>query len=291
MLGIIAGTGLGEAFFDGAYVEERVVDTPFGKPSSPVRLVEVGGARVAILARHGDGHTLPPSMVPYRANVFALKSLGVTHLVASGAVGSLREEIAPRDLVLVDQLVDRTYRRVPTFFDDGLAVHVELAQPYCPGLRARLAALRGDARGAGTYVCIEGPQFSTVAEATMHRALGADVVGMTALPEARLAREAEMCCALVAFATDYDCWRAPAAGASKHALLTEIIANVTAATASAMALVHALALDLTSHPPEPCACQSALELGIWTRRDRIDEGARSKYGPLLAKYLGARADA
>ena len=161
MIGLVAGTGLGEAFFRGAYVEERTIETPFGRPSSAVRIVEVDGTRVAILARHGDGHTIPPSSVPYRANIFALKSLGVTHLVTSGAVGSLREEIAPRDLVLVDQLIDRTYRRVPTFFDEGLAVHAELAHPYCPSLRTRLKKLADG-----------------VAEATLLAAAGLNRLGM-----------------------------------------------------------------------------------------------------------------
>ena len=221
MIGILGGTGLGDAFFAGAFVEERVVETPFGRPSSPVRFVDVEGARVAVIARHGDGHTIAPSSVPYRANVFALKEVGVTHLVTSGAVGSLREEIAPRDLVIVDQLIDRTYRRTPTFFDEGVAVHAEMAHPDCPALRTRLTKLAPAARASGTYVCIDGPSFSTVAEATMHHAHGAVVVGMTAQPEARLAREAERCCTLVGFATDYDCWKPRDPATSKQALLRE----------------------------------------------------------------------
>jgi 5'-methylthioadenosine phosphorylase len=295
MLGIIGGTGLGDALFGeggSSARSEHVIDTPFGAPSSPIRVIEWSGIEIAVLARHGEGHVLPPSMVPYRANVFALKRLGVTHLVVSGAVGSLREEIRPRDLVLVDQLIDRTYRRVPTFFDRGMAVHAELAEPYCPSLRARFLRT-ANARGSGarlheraTYVCIEGPEFSTVAEAKMHRGYGADVVGMTAMPEARLAREAEMCCALVAFATDYDCWRPHEPGTTKQAILAEIIGHVRDATANAVGLLRALIADIAEAPLLSCACQSSLELAIWTRRDRISPDAIATYGPLLDRYLG-----
>lgn len=299
MLGLIGGTGLGEALFGedfGKSPKEHQVGTPFGRPSGPIRVVSWSGVDVAILARHGDGHVLPPSMVPYRANVFALKKLGVTHLLTSGAVGSLREEFRPRELVLVDQIIDKTYRRVPTFFDEGMAVHAEFAHPYCATLRERLSAAAADSatlktsnvkvHEKGTYVCMEGPEFSTVAEANMHRQWGGDLIGMTAMPEGRLAREAEMCCALVAFPTDYDCWRPHAAGTSKQALLTEIQENVKAATANAILLLRAAIEDFGKRPLAPCACQSALELAIWTRRERISKAAIEKYGPLVSKYLG-----
>jgi 5'-methylthioadenosine phosphorylase len=296
MLGLIGGTGLGDALFGeasgAARREEHDMDTPFGRPSSAIRVVSWSGVDVAVLARHGDGHVLSPSMVPYRANVFALKKLGVTHLLTSGAVGSLREELQPRDLVLVDQIIDKTYRRVPTFFEEGMAVHAEFSQPYCATLRARLqkVAHASEARvhARGTYVCMEGPSFSTVAEANMHRAWGGDVIGMTAMPEGRLAREAEMCCALVAFPTDYDCWRPHAPGTSKQALLAEIIDNVKVATSNAITLLRAAVEDLAKEPLGTCTCQSALELAIWTQRDRISPSVAEAYGPLVSKYVRAR---
>lgn len=288
MLGIIGGTGLGEALFGETYAKEHVIDTPFGATSGPLRTLTWGGADVAVLARHGEGHVLSPSAVPYRANLFAMKALGVDRLLVTGAVGSLREEIRPRDLVVVDQIIDRTYRRVPTFFDEGLAAHVELAQPYCTALRERLAAAAPGAHAKGTYVCIEGPSFSTVAESHAHRSWGADVVGMTAMPEARLAREAEMCCALLAFATDYDCWRPHAAGQTKRSLLSEIIGHVEVATARAVAALRRAVDELAPSPLGPCACHEALALGIWSRRDRIPSSVVERYGPLVAKYLPSR---
>ena len=287
MLGIIGGTGLGDALFGEASFAEHVIDTPFGTTSGAIRTVSWSGIDVAVLARHGDGHVVPPSAVPYRANVFALKKLGVTRLLVTGAVGSLREEIRPRDLIVVDQLVDRTYRRVPTFFDEGLAVHVELAEPYCKTLRERLLASAPAAHTAGTYVCIEGPSFSTAAESRVHRTWGADVVGMTAMPEARLAREAEMCCALLAFATDYDSWRPHEAGQTKTALLTEIMGHLEAATEHAIAVLRRTVEEIARAPHLPCTCQEALSLGIWSRRDRISASTIDRYGPLVAKYLKA----
>jgi len=290
MIGLIGGTGLGEALFGEAHAEEHDIDTPFGKPSCPVRVVEWHGERIALLARHGDGHVLNPSQVPYRANIYALKSLGVTHIIASGAVGSLREEIKPRDLVIVDQVIDKTYRRTPTFFDDGLAVHAEFAEPFCPDLRKVLLSaadrVETTVHPRGTYVCMEGPAFSTKAESQMHRAWGGDLIGMTVMPEAKLAREAEICYALVALATDYDCWRPHEPGMSKQKLLEEIIGHLQAATANAVALMKAAIENLAGNPPGPSPIRDALELAIWSDRSKLTPEVYEKYGVLLEKYRG-----
>jgi 5'-methylthioadenosine phosphorylase len=291
MIGLIGGTGLGEALFGEATGRERDVDTPFGKPSGPIRVVEWHGLEVAILARHGAGHVFNPSQVPYRANIYALKSLGVTHVIAGGAVGSLRQEIRPRDLVIADQVIDKTVRRTPTFFDEGLAVHVEFAQPYCPTMRRLLlsASSKVDAtvHNKGTYVCMEGPAFSTIAESNVHRAWGADLIGMTTMPEAKLAREAEICYALIALATDYDCWKPHEPGANKQKLLEEILGHLKAATANAIALMRSTIEIFAANPPQKCACQDALELAIWSDRAKITPQLAQRYGPLLAKYMGA----
>ena len=289
MIGLIGGTGLGEALFGDAGGEEHVINTPFGRPSGPIRIVQWHGLKVALLARHGEGHLLNPSQVPYRANIYALKTLGVKHLIASGAVGSLREEIRPRELVVVDQIIDKTYRRTPTFFDEGLAVHVEFAEPFCPELhKLLLSAANGSAdkvHPKGTYVCMEGPAFSTRAESHMHRAWGADLIGMTAMPEARLAREAEMSYALVALVTDYDCWRPHEPGSSGHKLLEEILANLKSATANAVGLLRAAVAALAEKPLGQSAAHSALELAIWSDRAKIAPAIAKKYGPLLGRYL------
>jgi 5'-methylthioadenosine phosphorylase len=288
MIGLIGGTGLGEALFGEAHTRVHEVDTPFGKPSSPIRVTEWHGTPVALLARHGEGHLFNPTQVPYRANIHALKQLGVTHILASGAVGSLREEIKPRDLVIVDQVIDKTQGRPRTFFDDGLAVHVEFAEPFCPDLRRVLLAAAGHVpttvHAAGTYVCMEGPAFSTIAESRLHRQWGADLIGMTALPEAKLAREAEICYALVALVTDYDCWKPHAPGAGKQKLLEEIIGHLQAATANAVKLLKAAIERLAAQPPGRSPIHDALELAIWSDRSKIKSSDYEKYGVLLAKY-------
>ncbi|MGC3996982.1 MAG: S-methyl-5'-thioadenosine phosphorylase [Anaeromyxobacter sp.] len=263
------------------------MDTPFGKPSGPITLTEVGGVPVALLARHGEGHRFNPSSVPYRANIWALKSLGVTHILASGAVGSLREEVAPRHLVIPDQVIDRTFRRAGTFFDD-LAVHVELANPFCPTLRNALvkagAGFPVRVHQGGTYVCMEGPQFSTRAESELHRSWGASLIGMTVMPEAKLAREAELCYALVALPTDYDCWKPHPANLDQARLIEEILGNVKAATQNAIELLRRT-IPVVAAQEKPCACQSSLALAIWSDRSKLPPETRERLGLLLARYL------
>jgi 5'-methylthioadenosine phosphorylase len=288
MVGVIGGTGLGEALGALGAGELRRVETPFGAPSGPVTLTEVGGVPVALLARHGEGHAYNPSTVPYRANIWALKSLGVTHVVASGAVGSLREEVAPRHLVIPDQVIDRTFRRAGTFFED-LAVHVELASPFCAVVRNTLVkagtGLPVRVHQGGTYVCMEGPQFSTRAESELHRSWGASLVGMTVMPEAKLAREAELCYALVALPTDYDCWKPHPASLDQARLIEEIMANVKAATQNAVELLRR-GIPLVAAVDKPCPCQSALALAIWTDKGKIGPETRERLKPILGKYLG-----
>jgi 5'-methylthioadenosine phosphorylase len=291
MIGLIGGTGLGEALLGTNAGEERVLDTPFGPPSGPLRLCQWHGLDLAILARHGDGHVYNPSQVPYRANIYALKSLGVTHIIASGAVGSLREEYRPRDLVIVDQVIDKTYRRAPTFFDDGLVAHVEFARPYCDELRQVLLQAGADlpttVHAQGTYVCMEGPAFSTVAEANMHRLWGGDVIGMTSMPEAKLAREAEIAYALIALVTDYDCWKPHAPGTPKQQLLEEIIGHLHAATQNAVTLMRAAIGLIAAQGAPASAAHTALDLGVWTQPARQTPHVLDRYGVLLERYRRA----
>jgi 5'-methylthioadenosine phosphorylase len=288
MIGIIGGTGLGDTLGSVGKGETHNIDTPFGRPSAPILTTEIGGTPVALLSRHGEGHILNPSQVPYQANIFAMKELGVTQIIASGAVGSLREAIAPRDLVLPDQVIDRTFRRPGTFFD-GLAVHAEMAAPFCPALRAALtttaASVPTKVHLRGTYVCMEGPQFSTRAESEMHRQWGGDLIGMTLMPEAKLAREAEICYAAVALSTDYDCWRPHPTDVDQIHLLEEIIGNVNAATQNALSLIRSSLPAITALPGSACTCQRALQLAIWSDRKRIPRELRDRLAPLIAKYV------
>ncbi len=287
-VGVIGGSGLGDALGAGLGGRTVKIDTPFGRPSDAIAQTTWGQVDVAFLNRHGPGHVIPPSQVNSRANIYALKALGCTHVIASGAVGSLREHIRPKDLVVPDQVIDKTTKREGTFFDQGLAIHVEFAAPFCPVLRKHLLDC-ADAAGTtvhdgGTYVCMEGPAFSTRAESEMHRRWGGDLIGMTAMPEAKLAREAEMAYALVCLASDYDCWRPAPAELDKHELLKEIIANLQHATAHAITLIRTAVERFDKIATIPSPAHSALELAIWTDRKRIRASAKKRYGVLLAKY-------
>jgi len=281
LVGVIGGTGLGEALERRlGEAEYREVETPFGRPSGPILVGRLGGRRVAFLNRHGQGHRLMPSEVPYAANIFALKQLGVRAVVASGAVGSLQEGIQPGDLVIVDQFIDKTFRRVSSFFGGFGAVHCEMAEPVCGRLRKILIetadGLEVRTHERGTYVCMEGPQFSTRAESLMHRAWGGQLIGMTAMPEAKLAREAQMCYALVALVSDYDCWRETSDGKDKQRLLEEILGNLERASKNCLRLVEAVLEGDRPLVSDQCACRRSLELAVWTDQAKLDAAERQK---------------
>lgn len=287
-IGIIGGSGLGQALGQLTHGHEHALDTPFGKPSGPVITGELNGVPVALLARHGPGHLHSPTHVPYRANLFALKALGTSHLLCSTAVGSLREEIAPRDLVVPDQLIDKTFRRPSTFFDE-FAVHAELANPFCSKLRAILLesarTTKAKVHDGATLVVMEGPQFSTRAESELHRSWGAQLIGMTAMPEAKLAREAELCCAYLSLPTDYDCWRPHPAALDSHELLREIVGNLEAATALALETLRKAVTLVAERCTEDCACQRSLSMGLWTDKSKISAETRQKLKPLIGRLF------
>jgi len=286
LIGIIGGSGLGDCFAE-RMVEAELhdVDTPYGKPSTAILVGKLGARKIAFLNRHGERHTLSPSEVPFAANIFALKKLGVRTVLSSGAVGSLREEIAPGHLVAVDQFIDKTFRRTSSFFADFGAVHCELAEPTCGRVRELLV---DTAKGAditthpkGTYVCMEGPQFSTRAESLMHRGWGGDLIGMTAMPEAKLAREAQMCYALVALASDYDCWKPHDGDKDKQTLLKEILGNLQKATDNCLRLIEAVLAGDHDLVCESCHCRKSLDLAVWTDQSRIDKRLKKELNVLF----------
>ena len=285
MLGVIGGSGVYR--IDGLEGASWVkVSTPWGRPSDEVLLGRLHGMPVAFLPRHGRGHVHDPATVPYRANIDALKRLGCTDLVAVSAVGSLREDFVPGDFVIVDQYIDRTSQRPMSFFGPGCVAHVSLADPACPRISA-VAATAGRSQGltvhqGATYLSMEGPQFSTRAESRMYRAWGADVIGMTGLSEARLAREAELCYASVAMVTDYDCWH-DGHGAVDVA---QVIAVVQANAAAARGLVAALpGLLSPDRPPCPHGCDRALPHAIRTAPDRRDPHLLARLDAVAGRVL------
>ena len=281
LIGLVGGTGLGDALAEHiGNAELHDVDTPFGKPSAAILVGTFGKREIAFLNRHGAGHKLSPSEVPFAANIFSLKKLGVHTVLSSGAVGSLCEEIAPGHLVVVDQFIDKTYKRTSSFFAGYGAVHCEMAEPICGRLRKILVDTAKDlnvtAHPKGTYVCMEGPQFSTRAESLMHRAWGGGLIGMTAMPEAKLAREAQMCYALVALASDYDCWKPHEAGKDKQTLLEEIIGNLQKATHNCLELIKAALTSERAFVSETCPCRKSLDLAVWTDQNKISAADKEK---------------
>jgi len=282
-LGVIGGSGV----YHMAGVEvvaEHAIDTPFGKPSDVVVETRIGDKTVYFLPRHGRGHVLSPSEVPYRANVYAMKKLGVTHLLAVSAVGIMQEYIQPGDMVVPDQIFDRTKGvRPASFFGEGIVGHVAFADPFCDELRQLLLQAAGETEAkvheGGTYICMEGPQFSTRAESHFYRReIDATVIGMTALPEAKLAREAELCYAMLAMGTDYDCWHEGEEDVSVEAVVAVLKANAERANEIVRKLVGVL--------PESsdCACLNAAEFAIITAPDAITDDAKARLDVLYGRY-------
>ena len=286
LTGLIGGSGLGDVLADkienARFYEAK---TPFGKPSGKIMIGKMGKRQVAFINRHGPGHKLSPSKVPYAANIFALKKLGAHAVIATCAVGSLRKKIQPGDLVIVDQFIDRTFRRQNTFFDDYGAVHTEMAQPVCGRLGDIIAEaakkLNVRTHRKGTYVGIEGPMFSTRAESLMHRIWGGDLIGMTAMPEAKLAREAQMCYSLVALVSDYDCWRPQKKKRDKQELLREIIGNLQNASNNCLELIKAILANRHEIVCENCDCRRSLDMAVWTNQKTIRATQKKKVALLF----------
>ena len=281
-IGFIGGSGLYD--MEGLSDRDEVeIDTPFGSPSDAIVLGTLGNTRLAFVPRHGRGHRISPTEIPARANIFALKSLGVERIVSISAVGSLKEEVRPLDMVVPDQLIDRTKGRVSSFFGDGIVGHVAFADPFCPELsRTVIDAARQHrvtTHAGGTCIVMEGPQFSTRAESELYCSWGASIIGMTALPEAKLAREAEICYATMALVTDYDCWHETEETVSVDLVVQNLLKNVARSQQVIRELVPRIPAT------RDCACSSALENAIITSPDLIPESARNKLSPLVEKYL------
>ena len=286
LIGLIGGSGLGDMLAENIKnVKFRDVTTPFGKPSDRIMMGRIGNRRVAFINRHGQGHKFSPSKVPYAANIFALKKLGVRTVIATGAVGSLRQSIKPGELVIVDQFIDKTFKRQSSFFADYGAVHCEMAEPVCSRLSEAIAKaakkINIKTHLGGTYVGMEGPTFSTKAESLMHRKWGGDLIGMTAMPEAKLAREAQMCYSLVALVSDYDCWRLQRKKRDKQELLREIIGNMTRASENCLKLIEKVLESREELVCEKCDCRRSLDLAVWTNRKEIGAAEKRKVTALF----------
>jgi 5'-methylthioadenosine phosphorylase len=282
-IGIIGGSGLYE--MDGLkLVEEKSIQTPFGDPSDAFMIGDLDGIRVAFLSRHGRGHRLLPSELNYRANIYGFKTLGVQTILSASAVGSMKEQYKPTDIVFPDQFIDRTRHRPDTFFGNGIVGHVTFADPMCGAISDALyesAREQGaTAHRGGTYVCMEGPQFSTRAESKLYRSWGVDVIGMTNLQEAKLAREAEICYATMALVTDYDCWHESEEDVTVEAIMAVLHANARMAQKILRATVPRIAQRTRG-----CACANALQFAIVTDPARIPQKVKDDLAPIIGKYI------
>ena len=282
-IGIIGGSGL-YAMEGLTVIEERTVSTPFGAPSDPYVIGEVGGVRVAFLSRHGRGHRLLPAELNYRANIYGFKLLGVHSILSASAVGSLKEDYHPTDIVFPHQFIDRTRHRPDTFFGNGIVGHVAFADPICAGVSLLMGEVARDAGArvhmGGVYVCMEGPQFSTRAESHLYRSWNADVIGMTNLQEAKLAREAEICYATMALVTDYDCWREGHEDVSVDQILGYLRAN-----ASMAQTILRNSISRVAARKRECGCTNALQFAIITDPAVIPERVKRDLAPLIGKYI------
>lgn len=257
------------------------MDTPFGKPSDSITIGEHGDRTICFLPRHGTGHRISPSEINSRANIFALKKLGVKRIIAASAVGSLKKELAPLDIVIPDQIYDRTRSRPSTFFEDGIVAHIGFADPFCPEMSSSIADIARSGgysvKEGGTYVCMEGPQFSTRAESRVYQALGFDIIGMTAIPEAKLAREAEICYSMIATVTDYDVWH------EEDVTIEQVIGNAMKNEAAVKDIIVE-AIEKIS-PEQHCMCRDALAGAITTAPGMISRETRRRLDPLIGRYL------
>jgi 5'-methylthioadenosine phosphorylase len=283
VIGVMGGTGVDQ--LDGlTNVRRQAVDTPFGAPSAHLMIGTLGRQRILFLPRHGEGHRIPPSEINFRANMYALKAMGCTQLISISAVGSLREHLAPGRFVLVDQFIDRTYARAKSFFGTGLVAHVSLGDPVCHRLGSRIMtaaqAAEIEMEKGGTYLVMEGPQFSTRAESELYRSWGCDVIGMTNMPEAKLAREAEICYASVAMVTDYDCWHPHHDDVTVEAIVKVLIENADKARAVVSEVVPGLSADCF---PCPHGCRTALDSALVTASDARDADSMSRLDAILAR--------
>ena len=281
-IAIIGGSGLYE--MEGLTDMESVhIDTPFGRPSEAIPLGTLEGARVAFLPRHGQGHRFNPSHIPVQANIYALKTLGVERIISVSAVGSLKEEFEPQHLVVPNQLIDRTRNRSNTFFENDMVVHIAFADPFCAHTSHMVVHAAQDlgvnVHPGGTMVVMEGPAFSTRAESFMYRSWGADLIGMTALPEAKLAREAEICYATMAWVTDYDCWRQGGETVTVEMIIGNLLKNVAASKDLLRNLIPRL------NGPRECPCATALKDAIITPQDRVPAELKRKLAPITGRYL------